>query len=1501
MDRVAFEAGAVVRDTPEAAAEPYADEVVARTWRHGALPGRAVVRLVSRPLAVGADAEAAVCGFSPAEPSPVVGRQRRRALGFPQWTLVHEPRHSALALSVVPRFRAIVRTVASKPGHARDAFVELARTFERKAPSVLPTFHEQVARGFVEAGNLKLAATFFDKARAAEQAYGLRPDPARTAEVFLEFALAGAVTVKSIQAWVQEVAAADGAAEALERFHALAVGRTQGGLPPWAAFAKDLARLAAAAKVPAVEAQARFLREVVGAPALDRMAASVWKDLSPAVVHLAGDAAFVDALARRFPKGDASRWGDVDEDFAAEWLSLLRRVGALDPARRGAEWLGRFLDWCPDAFGPALQVVRAFAEVGRGAGVVLRRDWVDPDVLDLLLTLGVPVTLEEGADLTLRGWAAGTEVPAAHGWPAEERPRALEALLADPTHRETLLRLVPRVLSEEGFAAVARARPPIAAMRLDALRALLARIAAGPLPAAEDAFSDLEDVPVDDVRGEPALADALASLSVAPALAASLRGGVLEERGWPAFEAAVAELGADETAVAGPWPNVVVSGDRAAIVLGPDGERLGRFDLSVPKRGRVRAARFLDGQLLVGLSTEDGEQAYWSGAPADRFDADVPWWSRDVVVGIPVAGGGVLLGERVVHAGDRAWPDESEALLWDGEAAWRRSAAGLRRVDPGTGRSVDGPPPSFLADVPADHADSAFLAWLPGGPLGLRTCDGEVWETLDGHTWRGDDTPDWVGAWPGDGAARAVRSGWRELALHGPDGAVVDEAPSAGRLPAHLYWRTVPRDPAASAALRALGTAEAEALLAGVPVDDDVAAAAAVSALVPAVAPLAAGVARQVIRARALAERLAAWRDGASGGDDEAPAHAPTLRTWSRTLGYAAPRGLWGSGDLARAMREEGAFLAGATDAPPVTSGGEHWRFADGIRAVAFALWRPALPDDERAKVRAVLEAWCALPPIPVRIASWSFPDLTSSFLKTKVEDGERNLLEDWTVVTPTARFVVHTDDTWSDEGPFDVETRQAGEGDPPGATLSQATVHPPPAPVDVAWVRALLAADPRREALPAEDVAAVAAATGLSPEASALLLTAGGPSEQRAALGFGEKALEAGGQELHRLDDDALRRVLAEAAPDDPSTPPSAARLAERFVAAFGVRVPVPSELRIAADKALDSDAILDLLSTPDATPGLTADAEYAVDADLTITVGGGRPAFDADIVADLVKGVPWAMAQLRGGDPLRANLARVLDHALARLSHPGLWVDGGSTWEEGKALRKWIADLPGEGDRRSVPGLRVAVVDDDQLVLILAPATFGDEGRAAVAALAARAKDPELCPLAQTLAYVPRLRAWREHLRTDPLPAGACAADPRVSAPATVAAAVAALRLPEDAVVAYLQLLAFPNPTKKELCAWNGWTPKVHDRAMDALVAAKKVLEAKRPRAGRAHFLPGAWVDAKPVPYERWKVPLLDGTEKRGAITLPFGDAVLAWAPHEAFPRAWARIATGDVPAFG
>ncbi len=155
----------------------------------------------------------------------------------------------------------------------------------------------------------------------------------------------------------------------------------------------------------------------------------------------------------------------------------------------------------------------------------------------------------------------------------------------------------------------------------------------------------------------------------------------------------------------------------------------------------------------------------------------------------------------------------------------------------------------------------------------------------------------------------------------------------------------------------------------------------------------------------------------------------------------------------------------------------------------------------------------------------------------------------------------------------------------------------------------------------------------------------------------------------------------------------------------------------------------------------------------------------------------------------------------------------------------------------------------------------------------------------------------------RETPVPAGSYEGDPRASVPELVAAVMAAHQVSEDAATLYLQTLAFLNPTKKEVLAINAWTSARYAKACEELAKQKLVLEAKRARAGRAHFLPGAWEARKSPqpPFETWKMPLYSLRRAGTQIYSPMSASLLPLdPPHVLFARAWERVTSGDAPAY-
>lgn len=149
--------------------------------------------------------------------------------------------------------------------------------------------------------------------------------------------------------------------------------------------------------------------------------------------------------------------------------------------------------------------------------------------------------------------------------------------------------------------------------------------------------------------------------------------------------------------------------------------------------------------------------------------------------------------------------------------------------------------------------------------------------------------------------------------------------------------------------------------------------------------------------------------------------------------------------------------------------------------------------------------------------------------------------------------------------------------------------------------------------------------------------------------------------------------------------------------------------------------------------------------------------------------------------------------------------------------------------------------------------------------------------------------------------LPGGGYAQDPLASAPEVVAEAAKTLGLEPDSARYWLQLLTLANPTDKLIDTWNGWTKAKRTRAVQPLLDAGLVMEAKRARAGRNYFLPGGWLEASAphLPIEAWKSPFF---ALRAAQKVdPVYSVVAASVPYGAlFADAWARYNSGDVPGY-
>jgi hypothetical protein len=864
-------AGGIVPAGARLAKDDAVDGVVARAYRHPVLPGRTVVRLTAENLVAGDDLEMATLGFGAGEDLGRVGKERKRPLGFPGWALVHDPKNARYALDVVKEFKKHARKARSKPGHAKDGIDAIAARLGKTVPQFLPSFFEEAGRVFIEHGAPSYAAAMFGKARAAEAVHALEVDEQHRVDGFLEFALAGAVTTKALTEYAKELAEHHAPAVAYGHFRQLCLQRTLGGMPPWAGMAKDLRRLAKAAKLDPDAEDGKLIAEIIESPALAKAAGEFWRAYQVPLVAIGKSSpAARGVLLDLFPTGSGDR-GEIDD----AWLDLIEQTGAIDglvgdavedarPRGGRAAWLSKLTQhlarsWTSPTIGRrAFELLRRMAPrlIEDGAPISCCGRWfrLDLDLAELALELGVAVEPPEQARIDLAAWAKQASAP--------DRGRDPVRVAAHPTLGPLLVAAVAAELGDEPFDSVSRGKAGLLAAKRAWLEDQLARAESMALPAVEEVLDAVAEKAKAETFAElPDLYLRFAAIDLAPALARTLRIGLLDELGWPAVEDAARELDPDGTAeitLHGGLPAVVLASKTRAIAIGPTGQ-LATHDLVIPPKHELVTARYIAGQFLVVLKGGWRPRGYWSGAPHDLFDSDVSTWQIAQVAGrvAVLADGAWQEGDRPIRVGDRVVPQAALAS-YDGTTAWIRETKDgrprMREV------SASGEPgrfswPAWLDGqlAPEWHIDGnrSYVLRAPDGlarsPLGVSdgvfgTCvvyqgtnarpTARKLVTIDGRTWSG---PAALGIAAlvelpgGESRPLLAETAWREgmtLSLVSADGTVrgVELAPkdrrtwrgSVAAYPDGLWHALTPRDLAGSTRLRAITDDDARSLIDGV-------------------------------------------------------------------------------------------------------------------------------------------------------------------------------------------------------------------------------------------------------------------------------------------------------------------------------------------------------------------------------------------------------------------------------------------------------------------------------------------------------------------------------------------------------------------------------------------------------------------------------------------------------------------------------------------------------------
>ncbi|WP_399892292.1 DNA-binding protein [Streptomyces sp. BBFR51] len=861
--------------------------VFTRAYRHPGLDGRIVVRLSAEDGTV--EAGNGFLGLEPEGEPAEVGVGQHRAMGFPEWVLVRHPSDGHLAMSLVEEMNKVARTVRSRAKRARATYESIGDRLAGSVPHFLPTFYEQAGRVFLAADEKAYASQMFVNARKAETAHGLPFDEARMDAVFLEFALADAMPTKVLSSYAKGLSSRVPAATAFRHLRGLFVRLAAHGLAPSSPGASDLRRLAkAVAGKKALAEEMTYLREVLPLPGTAKAPPGWWKAHRAALLELARrEPAVRGTLLALLP----SEW---EQPELGQWLDLLEKsratAGLCDAALPAEErspdgtagWTRRFLALCRTAerrLAPAelYPLVDRMADTLRAEldaeGGTLPPPVSDVDLLDQLLALRIP--LEDPGEhrrLGLEHWAARDQRRDLVALEADTRFRAAFRNGCPGYEREGVdRRTVTRLAESPG------GRPMLAEWVAEVSRRYITSELGG-FTRYSGPFETLKWLPGEVLAtAEKQVREAL-STGMAPALARTLRTGILDELGWPAWDEAIGSPESREEArnihVGEAWPHLIVFRGDHARVIGAEGTVL-THEMRLPDGSdRWRAdARYVDGALLVSWYSysTSGSHGYWHHAGSGTsspvpLDGDVRSsyaCHADGTGGmngmpsatLPLPGGGRTTGQGVLRRGDTYVPWRQQVIsdgtsYWIWNRDWSDSAnTAWFAYDPVGGTLGERDAPDWFGEGLRGAPEGSVLesAWLLPAPSAVpgpvcAPVDGLLgWRviTLPDGSRRGEDlagrsvvvppgvggSPEHALVFPGTDLPVTVLRSSSDIRLLDAEGRSVAEVThghaagpfSAGTplLPPLRYWHLLrPRDPEGSAALRRVDEDVAAALLA---------------------------------------------------------------------------------------------------------------------------------------------------------------------------------------------------------------------------------------------------------------------------------------------------------------------------------------------------------------------------------------------------------------------------------------------------------------------------------------------------------------------------------------------------------------------------------------------------------------------------------------------------------------------------------------------------------------
>jgi hypothetical protein len=736
------------------------EQIVARTYRHPALSCRPVVRLASDRLGQAEDLAMEFLGFGAPDVSPPIALQQRRSLGFAAWALVNDPGNARFALDLVKRMKRAARQARSKPGHAWDAYMEMAKDLGRSARHFLPPFWEEVGRTFKDLGNQTYAGRALNKSLEAERVHALESDRARRRDVVLEFVLSGCLSGNALSDYGNDLANHYPAPEAFAIFRDLCVRRTQGGMSPWATLPKDFLKLAKAAGMDADQELEKWLQEVIETPAMGRAPHQFWKSCSSHCQRIvARNPAFAVELLRHtkpeqryYGESKLGPWFELLEEWGVfEYLWEDQHHGAPALGEQVAHWFGRIVPDDIPAPKRTLEMLEKLAPRLKKENTPLplssanrygQASAIDIDVLEACLTLGIKVDdPPPNFSVTFAGWlSANVDHPFRNqdivaSWKDERFQTAIFRALDEALgcrggtrqrgYRQANLELRP-------FPLAAGDRPGIKELWDEHTSEIIDQLEKAALASFAVARTRLESTLwPDTLRLFPDLAQRLSAVDPVAMLQRTLQAGCFDEYGLPVLEQLVDQGNIkiqttryNERNIYLTFPCIAVSDKVHAYVIDGDG-KVKTHELRLPLKAQLTGLIPVGDDLAVSYRDDTYRgHFYWVSDPAQVYDAG-HGYNVNHSAATMLKNGSVFLGQQSVRPGDKQWPSMA-AYFHDGQRFWRISgeydqASRQQRwkcheVDPHSGKQIRESVPPWFEDTEGGMVLLDLSQLLPAPP-----------------------------------------------------------------------------------------------------------------------------------------------------------------------------------------------------------------------------------------------------------------------------------------------------------------------------------------------------------------------------------------------------------------------------------------------------------------------------------------------------------------------------------------------------------------------------------------------------------------------------------------------------------------------------------------------------------------------------------------------------------------------------------------------------------------